>query len=400
MFPRICRTLLPVLILGVLLTGYRLAMVWAKPGETRAQLRLSSDTPQTITPLMDEARVVSDDQLFQVLQRALPPNQVNSNLWLHALRLWGPDAHWPTLSEELAAPPSGQQMLQFFLDDATFQQLAGPDAPPYFVRSQAGVMPRGYDDNLDFRTVSSYHNDDVVATLAESQVPLSQVIQMRQGQTTVGQLLATSLRRFHLDRLEYEWTIISYARYAFPLKQWQNQFGETITVSDLVDELADAPLLFGPCKGTHRLEAAVLLYRADQKIGALAPEVKAKLVNHMARVSAILQQAQTVEGYWTQAWPRGPAAAGEKGADVYERILVTGHMLEWLALAPEEVQPPREAIVRAGQWLARTLIEMDPELMKEHYGPISHAVRALCLWRGAEAWPTWQRYQASQEQGL
>jgi hypothetical protein len=75
---------------------------------------------------------------------------------------------------------------------------------------------------------------------------------------------------------------------------------------------------------------------------------------------------------------------------LHNQLLVTGHHLEWLALAPDEVQPPRETIVRAGQWLARTLIEMDQQELTATYGPYSHAARALCLWRSKEPFAAWK----------
>ena len=52
--------------------------------------------------------------------------------------------------------------------------------------------------------------------------------------------------------------------------------------------------------------------------------------------------------------------------------------------------PPRETIVRAGQWLVRAMLEVDDETLQTEFGPFSHAARALCLWRGAEPWAVWQ----------
>jgi hypothetical protein len=80
---------------------------------------------------------------------------------------------------------------------------------------------------------------------------------------------------------------------------------------------------------------------------------------------------------------------------VYDQILVTGHQLEWLALAPEEVQPPRENIVRAGQWLAKTLLELDQKDLEAAYGPYTHAARALALWRNQDPYQAWLKGPAA-----
>ena len=71
----------------------------------------------------------------------------------------------------------------------------------------------------------------------------------------------------------------------------------------------------------------------------------------------------------------------DKPPTLHDKLLVTGHHLEWLALAPEEVQPPRETIVRAGQWLARTLVEMDQKELLEAPRPLHARRPRLCLWR-------------------
>jgi hypothetical protein len=114
------------------------------------------------------------------------------------------------------------------------------------------------------------------------------------------------------------------------------------------------------------------------------------------RAANLLTQAQTVEGYWNRQWPRGAQALvrakGEPADTLYDRLLVTGHQLEWLALAPEEIQPPRETIVRAGQWLTRSLLEMDQKSLLEAYGPYTHAARALALWRNVEPYEAWRRH--------
>jgi hypothetical protein len=85
----------------------------------------------------------------------------------------------------------------------------------------------------------------------------------------------------------------------------------------------------------------------------------------------------------------------ENPAPLHDRLLVTGHQLEWLALAPEEVQPPRQTVIRAAQWLARTLVEMDQKELVDSYGPYTHAARALCLWRSVEPAAAWKKGAAA-----
>jgi hypothetical protein len=392
-----CRIVLPPAIVIAALAAFRLVAVW--PHDER--ISPARREPAVIAPRFDEPRVVTDDQLVAVLDRVKPPmTPLKTNNMVHALRLWGLAADFRD-----ERYPTGRQMRDYILDDRVFRQFAGDAAPPIFYRDRHGLAVRSFDEVVTDHDTSSYHADDLLATLAEVGTSLDTPLHLRGGacdaqSPTVGDLLHDSLSRFHLDRLEYEWAAISYARYVFPQKQFENFWGERIHVDQLVDEAVTPALALGPCNGLHRLEALAVLYRADEANQALKPHTRQKILAHMRRVSELLVQAQTTDGYWTRRWPEGAAAATpakRDASDVYDLILVTGHQLEWLALAPEEVQPPRETIVRAGQWLARTLVQLDPKDIEAAYGPYTHAARALALWRGQEPYAAWQKGQSAGE---
>lgn len=379
----LCRWTLPTLILLGLLTGYRLGF---GPAPAPA-IDTTREAPWQIEPLHNEPRMVTDGQLQQILPKVVPPRETNTNTWIHALRLWGPDAEFAD-----ATVPSGYTLQQYFLDDRSFRQFAGDQAPPLFVIRQDGtVAVRSYDDDYDARTSSSYHQNDLLATMAETGVTLDTPLTTRTGRATVGDLARGAMQDFHLDQHEYEWGAISYARYVHPAR-WINKYGQRLDAEAIVGELMSHPLPLGPCNGLHRLEAMVVLWRADElarqnapdAAGLLSARTRRRMLATMHGVGRMLVASQDSQGSWNRQWPKG-AAAEHDGTSLDERILVTGHHLEWLALAPEQVLPPRENLVRAGQWLTRTLIEVDDKKLQSRYGPFSHAARALCLWRGHEA---------------
>lgn len=379
MLARISRIVLPPLVVFVALLAYRLIA----GGQAQITVQLPRNEPLVIGPRYDDPRVVTDEQLAAVLDRVNPPVQtVNTNNFVHALRLWGANADFGD-----SKTPTGRELRDYFLDDATFRRFAGEAAPPLFYRGMNGIEVRSFNDRVTDRETSSYHADDLLATLAESGVPLDATLRMRDGEAKVSDLLESSLRRFHLDQLEYEWTAIAYARYVFPQPEWRNRYGQRIDIDLLADEILGHPPGLGPCNGLHRLEALAVLYRADEQSPSLSKRTKLKILTHMKQVSMLLANAQSSEGYWSREWPQGKAS---KNPSLHDQLLVTGHHLEWLALAPEEVQPPRETIVRAGQWLACTLVEMDEKQLLEAYGPYTHAARALCLWRSKEPLAAWR----------
>ena len=75
--------------------------------------------------------------------------------------------------------------------------------------------------------------------------------------------------------------------------------------------------------------------------------------------------------------------------DLQDRVLVTGHILEWLAMAPEEIHPSDDVLMRATGWLKATILGLTDSQVRRHYTFLSHAGKALTLWRGqlpAEFW--------------
>ena len=386
MFARTSRIVLPPLIMVVVLIAFRVAVGLV----AREDFVAVRNEPWTIAPRYDRPRVVTDQQLFAVLDRVKPPaGPLSTNKLIHALRLWGADARFD--DQEI---PSGAAMRDYFLNDGQFRRRAGSDAPPLFTTTPRGIQVRAWEQDQPHRATASQHMDDLLATMAEIGTPLDTPLITRHGATTVGALMQTAMRQYHLDRDEYEWSLISYARYMFPVRQWKNEYGQSIGVNALVEELIDHPLTRGKCNGIHRLEAMVVLYRADEQAQALSPRLRRRMLAHMAGISALLTAAQSEEGYWTRRWPRGTASRDDTSASLVDRLLVTGHHLEWLALAPPQVQPPRETVVRAAQWLVRAMLEIDEATLQRRYGPLSHAARALCLWRSQDPYQAWKKGRA------
>ena len=388
MLSRVLRTTIPLCILLTGLGVYRFAAV----GNPTPPLTFPRAHPLVIGPRFNLPTVVTDEQLFHVLERLKPPrNPVNTNRLLHALRLWGPHAKFDD-SEMM----SGPAMQRYFLDAAEFGRLAGVNTPPlYEIDTENGnVLVRDWSPGSPHRTTSSYHLNDILATLAETGTPLDTPLVTVDGTTDIKNLALTAMRRLHLEQHEYEWSVISYARYVYPESGWKNQYGERVLVDELVRELIFAPPHYGACNGLHRLEAMVVLCAADDQVTparrTLAVRSRQKMRDYMGEVIRLLGAAQSDQGYWTRQWPRGKSAREDKSASLADKILVTGHQLEWLALVPRDLEPPRNMVVNAGQWLVRAVQEVDNETLLQNYGPFTHAGRALCLWRSKDPYQAWR----------
>src|SRR5690606_16031429 len=102
------------------------------------------------------------------------------------------------------------------------------------------------------------------------------------------------------------------------------------------------------------------------------------------------------EGYWHGNWSLGAAAKNVATDDEdYRRVIATGHHLEWLAIAPPELHPPRESLRRAARWLIDETLSVPEETLRERYTFYSHVGNALALWRGTHPATFWREWTAS-----
>ncbi len=364
----------------LVLATVALGAVWRRSHELDAQ-RLPpplQNEPFRVAPLYDDPRVVTDDQLLDVLYRLRPRlrgPQPKVNHVDHALRFWGLEAKFRD-PECL----SGEEMRDLLLDHRRFAAAWGRDAQPLLVPLRNGVRVRTQEG-----LATASHVDHTLGCLAEVGVPLEHPILTANGPSRVQAMLEQSLRDFSLNQLEYEWSTLAYTLYLAPTQSWITSEGQRVSFDTLAERLMRQRLNEGVCMGNHRLHTLTMLLRVDEQSPRLSPEQRQRVVEHLQDATRRLIASQHTEGYWLGNWPEPPGAASASDAvedTIARRVLGTGHALEWWALAPEEVHPPRETIIRAGQWLVRTIQGMDDAQIKDNYTFLSHAGRALALWRG------------------
>ncbi len=228
------------------------------------------------------------------------------------------------------------------------------------------------------------HRDQVLASLAELGLPLSTPVSADDENLTLKSAMADSLANFHLKQKELQWTAIAYALYLPPRKEWFNKFGERHTFDDLVNRLLVAPVEDSSCAGTHLGYALTLLYRADRTLAPiLSQSVRNRLRQRLVRTVAAAIETQSQDGSWSGEWGRGLYSHSDQTpstdvADMNGRLLVTGHLSEWLLYLPEEFGVPDDCLRRAGLWLRSRLEDVPGNPIKEDaVCPYTHAACAL-----------------------
>ena len=336
--------------------------------------------PRIIRPVHDYPLVVSDEQLQTVLYKLRPRFETQppkTNFVDHALRMWGSSVVFGDDALD------GQQMRDLLIDDQQFRKYWKAKTPSLLKSSPYGVAVRTQEGRA---TVS--HVDHLIGTLAEIGTPLDHPIRLANESASMHDLVHHTFRSFRLNQKEYEWTAVAWALYAPSRSDWYTADRQQITMERLAERMMRQQQPQGVCYGQHRLYSLTLMLRADNQLfeqqgdRLLTEEGRATILTYLHQMTGRLYRNQSQEGWWDGNWPDLKQAIPDPGTDALSRrILATGHTLEWWAMAPRELHPPRETIVRAGQWLTRTISEMDDRLIQKNYTFLTHAGRALALWR-------------------
>ncbi len=378
--PGIARSIVLFALSQVLLIGgIAVAAALAIPSQA-VDLPEFQNKPHCVKLHYDWPQAITDKQLIAVMTKLRPRLRhahPKINHIDHALRCWGSPA---TFVDPDCL--SGAEMIAMLTDQHAYEAAWGTTAAPLLVHGEFGP---GFRTQEGAATAS--HVDHTLGTLAEIGLPLDYPIVMRDEPTklSVGDLLAAALRDFRLNQKEYEWTTVSAASYATGPTSWISQDGETITFDLLAHRLMRQDWVDGVCYGNHRLYSLAMLLQFDEQIGLFRDgETRPLVVEHLTQATARLMKSQAEEGYWDENWDDAsrPAQEAQIGGPLSRRVLATGHALEWWAIAPAEVLPPREVIVRAAQWLVKQVERMEPESITKNYTFLSHVGRALCMWRG------------------
>lgn len=333
--------------------------------------------PLRVLPQRNVPEVVSNGQLQRVLHKLRPRLRGENpriNHVDHALRFWGTEATFDD-----ANCLSGRDMRRLLLDHRRFDEAWEDGTRPFLTETRYGVRPR-----LRRGPATASHEEHTLAGLAEVGTPLDHPVVTPDRETTLRAILEDALKSFSLNQPEYEWSALAFALYMPTDESWMTTEGQWISFDRLAERIMRERLRRGVCYGNHRLHALVMLLRVDERVPMLSAPMRRKVVGHLRDVLQTLVETQSDDGYWGRAWDGTEVTETSPGGNELRRrrILATGHALEWLALAPDEIQPPRRMVVDAGQWLCRTIESMSGEDIADGYTFLSHAGRALALWRG------------------
>ncbi len=359
-------------------------------GETTiAPVQFPRREPLRVTPLYNRPDLVSDEQLAMVLNKIIPRfsrQQLKPNFVEHAIRVW-------TASAQFQDPDAidGPLMRDTLIDTAAFIQSWQDRAEPLLQPAEQGIAVRWGRD-----VGASVHHDHMLASLTEAGTPVDQPVYLQNQRAALfGDVVQQALLDFRLDERETEWTALAFGLWLAPQSQWRGGDGRQYSFDLLAERLLRGHLEMGVCSGTHRIYSLMTLVRLDDDWHILAADTRAAVLAHLADIRDRIVASQFEDGHWPSNWADGSRALLDvRDDELHTRVIATGHHLEWLAIAPEELHPPAEVITKAMNWCLRTTDESSLDDVAQRYTFFSHVGNALALWRSEQPHQFWQRWEA------
>lgn len=360
------------------------------PRHYRPVTDIPRTTPLVIEPLYDDSEVVSDEELAGVLAKIRPvfsKRHLKPNFVEHALRTWDISAKFAD-SRAL----SGEQMKDFLVDHGRYLASWGDAVEPLLQDRNDGVAIRwGKEEG------ASVHHDHWLACLTEAGVSLSEPV-FTPGQTrpqTIADVLEQALADFRVDETEVEWSALGFGLWLPPQKDWYTRDGRHVSFDLLAERLMRGDKRFGVCSGTHRVYSLMALVRLDDGFSIVSATRREEVLEHLRQVRDLIMASQFADGHWPSNWSKGAEAVAHPIDDeLYKQVIATGHHLEWLAIAPRELHPPREQILKAADWVIEVTLSQTADDIQQRYTFFSHVGNALALWRKTHPSRFWAEWYA------
>ncbi len=217
------------------------------------------------------------------------------------------------------------------------------------------------------------HAGQMLAILAQSRVKIDYPLVVSGRRLSIADLVRSEQTTCR-PGTELTFKLIGLSHYLDSDATWQNDLGQTWSISRLIREELAQPIVGATCGGTHRLTGFVYAVRERQYHGRPVDGQWERAQDYLERFHAYTFKLQNADGSFSTEWfaRRGDAQ------DLDLRLETSGHTLEWLAcsMARDQLADPR--LVRA--------VEYVTDLMWRYRGRTwdigakGHALHALALY--------------------
>ncbi len=312
--------------------------------------------------LSGETRIIS---ALKKLNAITEPSRYNAAV--HRIHFWASSSNRSSSGEisALCGP--------FFSTTKSIQQFG----LPVQLRTRIGFE---YISSIKPQFPGELHAFQTIAALGEAGVASSQTIEVNGEEVPLSDAIRWIANNLNTS-LEIEWGVVALGLYLAPGSNWVNKFGQPLDFDVLCEWLCERPLGKGSCFGTHNLYALAVLLLCDEKEKIISTNTRKRAVKYLETSLICLEHSQASSGGWNRNWFGGimDHHSDEQLPPTHVELLVTGHQLEWLALAPPELAKKTEMIEKASMFLANAILEESTAAIERLFCPFSHAGSALSL---------------------
>ncbi|QDV61432.1 hypothetical protein Mal65_05550 [Crateriforma conspicua] len=320
---------------------------------------LHTDVRSTPLALEDWPGLRPSDAITALVLRQLrlPGRPLRASQALHYALLWKANiCHFgPTLGTFLRNLVDGKYTLQ--------------QKPLFFVGAD-GLLRTSKDDNQHTES----HPDQTLALLGmlgcHSRFALT-------SENSIADGIRSVCARYEFVQ-EIEWSTLSLVHCLPPLRSWCNRRGEIFSFDSVTQKIFAEGCGRGACSGTHRLQLAVSMLRANEMCGILRFRSRNLLTSFLGNASRLLVRHQHEDGGWGNDW----FLASTVGTAEESSIHVTGHHLEWLLAGRSFHRLDDEVIARAVRYCRENLvafIEHNHD-RRRYLCPAVHAAKCVAQW--------------------
>lgn len=229
------------------------------------------------------------------------------------------------------------------------------------------------------------HQDQFVAEMAQWGVSKDLPFKVNGKDYTFNDFISYSKFRSSVTRKqELSWAILIVSEYEGTNQAWTNQFGESLTLEDMVKYEADSPMdpdeamkigqLPLACGGTHRLYgltwALNIHLQNGGKLTGTWKKVNAKLQN----IVKTIKNTRNEDGSLSTNWLVKKGNVPDPGL----RLTTTGHTFEWLALQLSDAELREPWVEETASYLAQLVYNLKNDPVEG--GALYHAVHGLLIY--------------------
>jgi len=229
------------------------------------------------------------------------------------------------------------------------------------------------------------HQDQFVAEMAQWNVSLDLPFKVDGADYKFSDFVRYIKARASTTRKqELAWTIHVVGEYDGTDAAWTNQFGEKLTLEDLIRYEVNCPMDAEQsirqglpplaCGGTHRLFGLSWVLHLHQKKGGPLTGVWKDTQDHLNALKASAKAYQNPDGSFSTNWFSGK---GDQ-PDPALRLASTGHIFEWLALELSDQELEEPWVERAVEYLCELFFETQRQPVEG--GALYHAVHGLTIY--------------------